>query len=522
MPVYSSIEQLSSSSDLVVLGTVKGVVAHEVDYGTADPDESQGQGLPTVFYEVAVNETLRGDAGSTIILGAPDVDQVTMSETATALRGGEQVLLFLEEQTTEDAPGITAYDYFYMTLSLDNGVFDRLDGDLIVPRMTEVFGEVDYSLAEIRGKVLSGGTLRPILLAQPSPDWTLVNVPGWAGQVGFSLRIPPGWRVRETQGIDSYVGQVLGDGVRLGFDYGLHSWRLNPADDPEHDYAVIYEDIGGVQGKLLISVDASGGGATGVYFSRLDGPMEQVVRDGVRVSFDYGSHLNLIGHDLTPEQQRTAVAIFRSIRSGNVPGGTSIEVKEIADRQQQARPRASLEELRHFEPGSFSEMVASSDVAVVGVVSSVLPSDEFRTDDEREPPIRTNRFEIDVEEVLVGSLDEPSIVLRAGEIFLSTLHDTAWTQPGERSVLFLENMGLRSIRRGNSPDVDHSSEYMSVNSQGVYRVDGQNRFEPAIDDDFTSQVSGWSMQELRDAIQRAQGQIDRGEVQPQPYGPNRR
>ena len=38
MPVYSSIEQLSGASDLVVLGTVEGVVAREVDYGTANPD----------------------------------------------------------------------------------------------------------------------------------------------------------------------------------------------------------------------------------------------------------------------------------------------------------------------------------------------------------------------------------------------------------------------------------------------------------------------------------------------------
>ena len=257
-------------------------------------------------------------------MGAPDVDQVTMSEMATAFQSGQQVLLFLEEQTTEDAPGIMAYDHFYVSVNLDNGVFDHLDGDVIVPRLTDAFEEVDYSLAEIRGKVLSRGTLLPILLAQPSPDWSLVNVPGRGRQEGFSLRIPPGWRVGETQGIDSYVGEVMGDEVRLRFDYGLHSWGLNPADDPEHDYAVIYEDIGGVEGKLLISVDASGG-STGVYFARLDGPMAQVVRDGVRVSFDYGSHLNLIGHDLTPGQQRTAVAIFRSIRSGNVPGGTSIE-----------------------------------------------------------------------------------------------------------------------------------------------------------------------------------------------------
>ena len=225
-----------------------------------------------------------------------------------------------------------------------------------------------------------------------------------------------------------------------------------------------------------------------------------------------GDAVRWFRHDLRPV----------GFAAGKTPGEFIAEIKEVADRQQQARPRAQLEEWRHFEPGSFSEMVASWDVAVIGVVSAVLPSDEFRTDTEGEPPIRTNRFQIDVEEVLVGSLDAPSIVLRTGEIFLSTLHDTAWTQPGKRSVLFLENMGLRRIRRGGSPDVDHGSEYMSVNSQGVYWVDGQNRLEPVIDDGFTSQVSGWSMQELRDAIQIAQGQIERGEVQPQPYGPNRR
>ena len=82
--------------------------------------------------------------------------------------------------------------------------------------------------------------------------------------------------------------------------------------------------------------------------------------------------------------------------------------------------------MRHFDPGSFSEMVASSDVAVVGVVSAVLPSDEFRTATEGEPLIRTNRFEIDVEEVFVGSVSESSIVLRASDIVLGALDDTAW------------------------------------------------------------------------------------------------
>ena len=153
MEVYSSIEELSAASDLVILGTVEGVAAREVDYGTADPDEREGRGIPTVFYEVAVTETLRGKAEATVIVSAPDVDQVSMGEEATAVRSGQQVLLFLREQTTEDAPGITAYDHFYVTVSLDNGVFDRSGGDLVVPRMPELFNDATFDLAGVRRAV---------------------------------------------------------------------------------------------------------------------------------------------------------------------------------------------------------------------------------------------------------------------------------------------------------------------------------------------------------------------------------
>ena len=105
MPVYSSIEQLSAASDLVVLGTVKGIVAREVYYGSEGPGEGQEQGQPIVFYEIEVNETLRGKAGATVVMAAPDVNEISTGGEASAWRSGEQVLLFLVE---EDAPGITA------------------------------------------------------------------------------------------------------------------------------------------------------------------------------------------------------------------------------------------------------------------------------------------------------------------------------------------------------------------------------------------------------------------------------
>lgn len=159
-PVYSSVEELSAASDAVVVGTVKGVVAREVDYGTASLIERQFiQGFPWVFYEVDVTETLQGETGDTVIVAVLDVERMSFGESVTALRTGEQVLLFLR---TEDSPGITVYDNYYITIGFDNGVFDRLAGGLVRPRMPEAFvspatvGSVEaltYSLSEVRGKI---------------------------------------------------------------------------------------------------------------------------------------------------------------------------------------------------------------------------------------------------------------------------------------------------------------------------------------------------------------------------------
>ena len=137
------------------------------------------------------------------------------------------------------------------------------------------------------------------LAAQPSPDWQLVEAPGLGDQPGFSLRLPDGWELNETQPLDSYVGELVGDGVRLRFDYGRFSAILNPEARPETTYVLRYEDIGGYEAKLVIPLDPSGG-LTGVHFRAMD-----------------GLRLTIVGKDLTPEQQRTAFAIFRSIRSAN-------------------------------------------------------------------------------------------------------------------------------------------------------------------------------------------------------------
>ena len=129
--------------------------------------------------------------------------------------------------------------------------------------------------------------------------WTLVEARGGGGQTGFSLQLPPGWKLNELQGIDSYVGEVVGGGTRLTFDYGMYSWTLKQREDMAHLHTVTYETIGGVEAKLIAPTGDSGG-YTGVYFAKL----------GV---FDL--RLNLVGKDLTPAHQRTALTTFRSIRS---------------------------------------------------------------------------------------------------------------------------------------------------------------------------------------------------------------
>lgn len=141
--------------------------------------------------------------------------------------------------------------------------------------------------------------------ANPSPSWGLVRVPGWTSQPEFYLHLPPGWRWKEGQGLDSYVGEVTGGGIQLIFDYGGFSWTLDPKDDPEHDYLVIHEEIGGFKAKLLISLDDRAG-YTGVYFLI---PVSQISDKGR----GYTS-LNLVGEGLTKEEQHTAISVLRGIR----------------------------------------------------------------------------------------------------------------------------------------------------------------------------------------------------------------
>ena len=144
---------------------------------------------------------------------------------------------------------------------------------------------------------MTNANLTPVFQPEITEGWKEVEAPGYPSQPGFALKLPEGWELRDLQGIDSYVGEIVGDSVRLYSDYGFYSWNLNPDDDPEDEYNVTHEEIGEVEAKFIWPKGSSEG-FTGVYFSSLGGPA-----------------LNIYGEDLTQVQQRTAFAIFRSVRS---------------------------------------------------------------------------------------------------------------------------------------------------------------------------------------------------------------
>jgi hypothetical protein len=122
---------------------------------------------------------------------------------------------------------------------------------------------------------------------------------GWttADVGGFAIALPPGWEYRPSQGIDSLVGDFVGDGVTLNFDYGWYSNSL--AEDSDPAYVVTHEIIDGIRAKMVVPGSATNG-TTGVYFEGL----------GSRGM----DRLQISGSGLTDEQQDLVLQMFRTIQ----------------------------------------------------------------------------------------------------------------------------------------------------------------------------------------------------------------
>jgi hypothetical protein len=142
-----------------------------------------------------------------------------------------------------------------------------------------------------------------LLFEQPTSEESLSTVTApisWhkleAG--AFSLFAPWGWEFHQLQGVDSYVGEFVGDGVALRFDFGRYSSGcLNKAKKPA--YVVAHESIGGFPAEIA-GPRTPGHGVTGVYFR----------------SVGRSNGLCLWGQDLTSTQQELVLKIFETIRFG--------------------------------------------------------------------------------------------------------------------------------------------------------------------------------------------------------------
>jgi hypothetical protein len=127
-------------------------------------------------------------------------------------------------------------------------------------------------------------------LSSPA-DWHKVD----AGP--FSILAPSGWEFHQLQGVDSYVGEFVGDGVVLTFDFGRYSNTLKKEKKPA--YVVSHKSIGGHRAKI-VSPKTPGHGITGVYFRNVGD----------------AAALTLFGHDLTSTQQELVLKIFDTLRFG--------------------------------------------------------------------------------------------------------------------------------------------------------------------------------------------------------------
>lgn len=168
-PVYRSFEELATIADLIVVGTVTGVKARADDYRTTDPDLLVGYeraGMdpnPIVFYEIAVGETLKGQAGESVYVGRIDPERAIVVD-ATPLRPRQKVLLFLRGRERPSGlqftvAGLPVGQTAYIVLGMDNGVFDVSNTGSVTPRMPARFtaGTLPSDLFGVRTRLQAGG-----------------------------------------------------------------------------------------------------------------------------------------------------------------------------------------------------------------------------------------------------------------------------------------------------------------------------------------------------------------------------
>lgn len=123
----------------------------------------------------------------------------------------------------------------------------------------------------------------------------------------FSILLPVGWKFNKLQGEDSYVGEFVGDGMRLEFDYGIYSGYPGEGNP---NYTITTEMISGYNVKIAIPKEGT----------QIERKLTEIYFEGLPEYFGYGKiselgtiKLSIYGINLTKAQQDTALQIFRSV-----------------------------------------------------------------------------------------------------------------------------------------------------------------------------------------------------------------
>ncbi len=118
----------------------------------------------------------------------------------------------------------------------------------------------------------------------------------------YEFDFPADFNKVEMQGIDSYVGHIVGDSIKFYFDYGWYSNSLNEREQ-SMQYYVKKDSSNNIYSKILWPKE-SVVGITGIHVRRMPGTVEEKVQNSLTLTAD----------SLNAQQQELAKRIFKTVR----------------------------------------------------------------------------------------------------------------------------------------------------------------------------------------------------------------
>ena len=118
----------------------------------------------------------------------------------------------------------------------------------------------------------------------------------------YVFDFPADFKKVEMQGIDSYIGHVVGDSIKFYFDYG---WYSNSLNEPElsMQFYVEKDSSNNLYRKILVPKETVKG-ITGIHVKRIPTGIEEKDLNSLTMTAD----------SLNENQQELAKRIFKTVR----------------------------------------------------------------------------------------------------------------------------------------------------------------------------------------------------------------